>query len=317
MRDARHFTLSARSLPLSHSLPSLTSREASLPSLNPREASALASSGTEHSPRPFFSARRSHSELTAGRPKRLSRRERAALERRLSDADTHAWLRTHSTVALPRYEMPKSRKRALRECFDLLDADGGGTIDPSEISLVMRALGFSPAAIKQAIKLGDRDGDGELSFDEFVALVTQSGGASGGGGGDADSFPFALVANSHRLTKLVDSYDPAVLAAADAKNDRRARAARPAAPAEPNRQPRARRAPSMRVAAPGGGDDEAFAKRNRGRRVGMSSTKRAPGADAPLALPHIRGAAPAQPIDGMWLLSRNSVVVAVLSGAGA
>jgi hypothetical protein len=49
----------------------------------------------------------------------------------------------------------------------------------------------------------------------------------------------------------------------------------------------------------------------------MSSTKRAPGADAPLALPHIRGAAPAQPIDGMWLLSRNSVVAAVLSGAGA
>ena len=225
MREARHFTLSARTLPLS----------ASLPSLNTREASTLASSGTEHSPRPFFSARRSHSELTAGRPKRLSRRERAALERRLSDADTHAWLRTHSTVALPRYEMPKSKKRALRECFDLLDADGGGTIDLSEISLVMRALGFSPTAIKQAIKLGDRDGDGELSFDEFVALVTQSGGASGGGGGDADSFPFALVANSHRLTKLVDSYDPAVLAAADAKNDRRARAARPAAPAEPNR----------------------------------------------------------------------------------
>ena len=307
MRQTRHFTLSARSLPQSHSLPSL----------NPREASTLASSGTEHSPRPFFSARRSHSELTAGRPKRLSRRERAALERRLSDADTHAWLRTHSTVALPRYEMPKSKKRALRECFDLLDADGGGTIDLSEISLVMRALGFSPAAIKQAIKLGDRDGDGELSFDEFVALVTQSGGASGGGGGDADSFPFALVANSHRLTTLVDSYDPAVLAAADAKNDRRARAARPAAPAEPSRQPRARRAPSMRVAAPGGGDDEAFAKRNRGRRVGMSSTKRAPGADAPLALPRVRGAAPAHPIDGMWLLSRNSVVAAVLSGAGA
>ena len=107
MREARHFTLSARSLPLSHAH--------SLPSLNPREASTLASSGTEHSPRPFFSARRSHSELTAGRPKRLSRRERAALERRLSDAATHAWLRTHSTVALPRYEMPKSKKRALRD----------------------------------------------------------------------------------------------------------------------------------------------------------------------------------------------------------
>ena len=132
--EARHFTLSARSLPLSHSH--------SLPSISTREASTLASSGTEHSPRPFFSARRSYSELTAGRPKRLSRRERAALERRLSDADTHAWLRTHSTVALPRYEMPKSKKRALRECFDLLDADGGGTIDLSEISLVMRALGF-------------------------------------------------------------------------------------------------------------------------------------------------------------------------------
>ena len=123
-----------------------------------REVSTLASSGSWHEPQPFFSARRSHAELTAGRPRRLQPTERARLERRISDSHVHAWLRTHSTVALPRHELSKAKKRALRECFDLLDADKGGTISLDEISLVMKALGFAPKAIKEAIKLGDRDG---------------------------------------------------------------------------------------------------------------------------------------------------------------
>ena len=33
------------------------------------------------------------------------------------------------------------------------------------------ALGFSKGDLQSAIKAGDRDGDGQLTFDEFVALV--------------------------------------------------------------------------------------------------------------------------------------------------
>ena len=176
----------------------------------------------------------------------------------------------------------------------------------------MRALGFSPAAIKQAIKLGDRDDGGYRS--------TNSSRSSRSRAASAATTPtptpsIALVANSHRLTTLVDSYNPAVLAAADAKNDRRARAARAGAGrAEPTT---ARAARVVRVAA--------GRRRRRGVREAQPQAARrnvvdearASGADAPLALPRVSGAAPAHPIDGMWLLSRNSVVAAVLSGAGA
>ena len=54
----------------------------------------------------------------------------------------HDWLSSHSLVAVPRVEISKTRKAALRECFAILDADGGGTINMSELSLAMKALGF-------------------------------------------------------------------------------------------------------------------------------------------------------------------------------
>ena len=74
-------------------------------------------------------------------------------------------------MALPRHELSKAKKRALRECFDLLDADKGGTISLDEISLVMKALGFAPKAIKEAIKLGDRDGALRVQGDACDQLV--------------------------------------------------------------------------------------------------------------------------------------------------
>ena len=166
-----------------------------------------------NNPRPHFSARRSSEELLApmraARERRIHHGEFARHERKLRMSQMNSWITTHTT-AVPTVELSTARRASLRECFDILDADSGGTINLSELSLAMKALGFTAAACKEALESGDRDGDGALNFEEFVALLARVGGGGGGSEGmGGDSFPFALVANSYRISKLVESFNPA------------------------------------------------------------------------------------------------------------
>ena len=75
----------------------------------------------------------------------------------------------------------------------------------------MRGLGFAPAAIAEAVHAADRDGDGELDFDEFLALVVACTAAAGGSLPSAplDAESFAVVATSHHVHSLVESFNPA------------------------------------------------------------------------------------------------------------
>jgi len=143
---------------------------------------------------------------------RISRQKRFEAERRLQRYNLHHWLMTHSLVAVPRVELSNSRKAALKECFDMLDADSGGSINLSELSLAVKALGFSQSDIKEAMAIGDRNGDGELTFEEFCALIAtaEAADSEGGQAASADAFPFALIANSYNISKLIDSYNPAL-----------------------------------------------------------------------------------------------------------
>mgnify|MGYP001174601231 CR=1 FL=1 len=170
------------------------------------------------SPQPRFSARRTPSATVApmrvARERRIKHGELAKHQRKLQMSQMHTWLATHSVVAVPTVEISKEYRASLRECFNILDADSGGTINLAELSLAMKALGFSAAACKEAMESGDRDGDGALNFDEFVALLSRVGG---GGATSRDSFPFSLVANSYRISKLVDSFNPAKQLAKEAR----------------------------------------------------------------------------------------------------
>ncbi|KAL3802344.1 hypothetical protein HJC23_007169 [Cyclotella cryptica] len=62
----------------------------------------------------------------------------------------------------------------LRQAFDLFDTDGSGTIDPKELRAAMQSLGFEAKnqTIYQMIKDIDKDGTGEVDFDEFLDLMT-------------------------------------------------------------------------------------------------------------------------------------------------
>ena len=170
------------------------------------------------SPQPHFSARRTPSATVApmrvARERRMRQGELAKHQRKLQVSQMHTWLATHSVVAVPTVEISKEYRASLRECFNILDADSGGTINLAELSLAMKALGFSATACKEAMESGDRDGDGALNFEEFVALLSHVGG---GGATSRDSFPFSLVANSYRISKLVDSFNPAKQLAKEAR----------------------------------------------------------------------------------------------------
>ena len=70
--------------------------------------------------------------------------------------------------------MSEEQKQEIREAFDLFDTDGSQTIDAKELKVAMRALGFEPNKdeIKKMIADIDKDGNGTIEFDEFLAMMT-------------------------------------------------------------------------------------------------------------------------------------------------
>ena len=62
-----------------------------------------------------------------------------------------------------------------REAFALFDKDGDGTISTKELGTVMNSLGQKPTAaeLEVMIKEIDTDGNGEIDFDEFLAMMSK------------------------------------------------------------------------------------------------------------------------------------------------
>ncbi|XP_038603959.1 centrin-2 [Tachyglossus aculeatus] len=75
----------------------------------------------------------------------------------------------------PKPELSEDQKQEIREAFDLFDSDGTGTIDVKELKVAMRALGFEPKKeeIKKMITDIDKEGTGKISFNDFLAVMTQ------------------------------------------------------------------------------------------------------------------------------------------------
>lgn len=63
----------------------------------------------------------------------------------------------------------------LKEIFDLVDTDGSGSINREELSDLMATLGIqsTDADIDSLIAEMDSDGNGDISFDEFLAVMTK------------------------------------------------------------------------------------------------------------------------------------------------
>eukprot|EP01120_Amphizonella_sp_Union-15-10_P007553 TRINITY_DN2558_c0_g1_i1.p1 TRINITY_DN2558_c0_g1~~TRINITY_DN2558_c0_g1_i1.p1 ORF type:complete len:157 (-),score=40.84 TRINITY_DN2558_c0_g1_i1:104-574(-) len=72
-------------------------------------------------------------------------------------------------------EIDEERSREFKEAFDLFDKDGNGDISENELGTVMRSLGQNPthAELALIIKEVDVDGDGEISFPEFLKMMSR------------------------------------------------------------------------------------------------------------------------------------------------
>jgi len=57
----------------------------------------------------------------------------------------------------------------LQSCFRMFDKDGSGLVSAEELKTVLEAAGSTD--FDQIIKEFDSNGDGEVSFDEFVGMM--------------------------------------------------------------------------------------------------------------------------------------------------
>ena len=62
-----------------------------------------------------------------------------------------------------------------REIFNLVDRDGGGSISSEELGELMDTLGIdaSPEEVQAMIAEIDEDGNGDIDFEEFVAVMSR------------------------------------------------------------------------------------------------------------------------------------------------
>jgi centrin-1 len=88
-------------------------------------------------------------------------------------------MKKKSAVDVPRRSSPppgltEEEVEELREAFNLFDTDGSGTIDPKELKEAMLNLGIQAKnqAIFDIISDIDKDGKGQIDFEEFLDVMT-------------------------------------------------------------------------------------------------------------------------------------------------
>lgn len=76
-------------------------------------------------------------------------------------------------MALRRSDIDINPEESLKYAFDLFDADGSGYIDRNEVRQLMKKLAqtLTNEEIDAIMEEGDADGDGQISFPEFLDLM--------------------------------------------------------------------------------------------------------------------------------------------------
>ena len=73
------------------------------------------------------------------------------------------------------YGLSEEQVEELMEAFSVFDREGRGSITTKELGVVMRALGQDPteAELTDMVNEVDLDGNGNIEFEEFMALMSK------------------------------------------------------------------------------------------------------------------------------------------------
>lgn len=144
--------------------------------------------------------------------------------RLMMDADMHSWMvKRRPLKPVPRHCISNIREQMLRRCFESLDCDGNGMVDRNELAQALTTIGIGAEAVSDIFAEGDRNEDGQLSFDEFRTLaatyraraaMASTGHRQPGKAEVTDlvdlaaAAPLRLLANNQNIHKLVDGFHP-------------------------------------------------------------------------------------------------------------
>ena len=80
-----------------------------------------------------------------------------------------------SGPAVSSVSLSKEEEAEFREIFNLVDTDGGGSISKKELGRLMRTLNLqtSPQELDIMVEEIDKNNDGEIQFEEFVAVMAK------------------------------------------------------------------------------------------------------------------------------------------------
>ncbi|KAL0233448.1 hypothetical protein PCE1_001963 [Barthelona sp. PCE] len=90
------------------------------------------------------------------------------------DADGNGTIDFPEFLAMMSHKMAENDSEdAVREAFRVFDKDNNGVISADELRFVMCQLGekLSPNEIDEMISEADSNGDGKISYDEFVRMM--------------------------------------------------------------------------------------------------------------------------------------------------
>ncbi|XP_077555577.1 uncharacterized protein LOC144169973 [Haemaphysalis longicornis] len=102
-------------------------------------------------------------------------------EAELKDMIAEVDIDNNGTIDFPEFLAMMTKKvrttdteEEIREAFKVFDRDGNGFITAAELRHVMTTLGekLTNEEVDAMIREADVDGDGQINYDEFVALMT-------------------------------------------------------------------------------------------------------------------------------------------------
>jgi len=85
----------------------------------------------------------------------------------------------NTTLSSP-VHLTKEEEKEFREIFNLVDRDKGGSISKQELAQLMDTLAINASAAEIDLMIGeiDKNNDGEIQFEEFVAVMARKVQAS-------------------------------------------------------------------------------------------------------------------------------------------